>query len=129
MTTWNPSEMENRAKLIFHEVIADLATRSLEDTRDTSEMDEELLAIFDDYVRTIIPELLLAVTGRRESDIRTHAHSLTGMGGTVGVPTLSVVGRELGAAAKRGDYGHCRVLAEGLNTWLGFWIGRGRAQP
>jgi len=126
MTAWNPGEVDNWARLIFQELISDLVARCREDTRDTSEMDEELMAIFNDHLSTIIPALLLAASARSESDIRSHAHSLVGMGGTVGVPTLSVVGRELGAAAKQGDYSRCMVLAEGLNTWLGLLIERGR---
>jgi len=118
MTWWNPDELESRTREMFQGMITDLDARSRPYSVDSSEVDEELMTLFQEHIRGIVSPLLSAISERSEMDIRREAHSLLGMGGTIGVPTLSVVAEELSAGAKRGDYSRCRELAERLQEWV-----------
>ena len=40
------------------------------------------------------------------------------MGGTLGFPEISVVGRELSIAARAGKWERCTDFAERLNRWV-----------
>jgi two-component system sensor histidine kinase/response regulator len=115
----NPDELEKRAKRIFGGVISGLDERCREFSVDTSEVDEVLVSLFGEHIATLVSSLRSAVHGQGEAAIRRDAHSLLGMGGTIGVPTLSVVAAELSAGAKRGDFKRCLELVEGLREWAG----------
>jgi HPt (histidine-containing phosphotransfer) domain-containing protein len=82
------------------------------------EVDDEILQLFLAQLHQVVPALSQAVAARDEQKIRQAAHSLLGMGGTIGVPELSVVGLELGAAARRADFARCQALLQALLPWL-----------
>jgi HPt (histidine-containing phosphotransfer) domain-containing protein len=82
------------------------------------EVDDEILQLFLAQLHQVVPALSQAVVARDEPMIRQAAHSLQGMGGTIGVPELSVVGMELSAAACRADFPRCQALLQALLHWL-----------
>lgn len=125
MTACLQDELDRRARLIFEGLIPELVVRRRGHVVDTSEVDDELMAVFRDHISHVCLALVPAVAGRSEQDIRREAHSLLGMGGTIGVPTLSVVAEELSTAAKQGDFTRCSELVEGLGNWMAFWSGEG----
>lgn len=84
----------------------------------TSEVDDEILQLFLDQLHLVVPALSEGVAARDEQQIRQAAHSLQGMGGTIGVPELSVVGLEISAAAQRADFPRCQTLLQALLRWL-----------
>ena len=127
MTALKPEELENRARHIFDGMIPDLIGRCRKFSVDSSEVDEEMMSLFKGHISELVSSILLAARSRSESDIRRNAHSLLGMGGTIGVPTLSVVAEQLSAGAKQGDYGGCLGLAEGLHDWESEWSRHGGA--
>ena len=129
MTAWNPGELDTRAQFIFQGLIPDLAARGRAFSVDASEVDEELLALFRDHIRNLVPSLLQVIARQQELDIRRDAHSLLGMGGTIGIPSLSVVAEELSLGAQQGDYRRCSILAEGLQKWMEFWSEHRRIEP
>ncbi|MEI8139632.1 MAG: Hpt domain-containing protein [bacterium] len=109
----------------FEGMIPGLADRCHVFLVDTSELDDELVLLFRDHINNLVLSIHTAVTGRSEPDVRRAAHSLLGMGGTMGVPALSVVAEELSAGIKRGDYSRCFELSEGLRNWVAAWSEEG----
>ncbi len=89
---------------------------------DTSEMDDEIRALFRDQLDGMAAALLRSVAELDWNALRRHAHSLQGMGGTVGFPDLSVVGFELSAAAKASDLTRCGQLVNVLTGWAREYI-------
>ncbi len=105
-------------KTLFLPLIPDLERRAAPFCVGSGEMDAEILALFAEQMGEIIRELPVAVRAANEMEVRRHAHSLTGMGGTVGEPEISVVGEELSGAAKAGDFARCGRLAAALQQWI-----------
>lgn len=129
MNVWASADLDKHAVRIFQALIPDLSARSLGFRVNTSEVDDELLELFKDHIGKLVESLLVSVAGQLEVEMRRDAHSLQGMGGTMGVPALSVVAEELSAGAKRGDYPYCTALSEGLREWMAVWTGPWRAEP
>ena len=84
----------------------------------TSEVDAELLLLFVEQLQQVVAGLTRAMTARDEAGLRKGAHSLLGMGGTIGVPELSVVGGEMRAAVIQCDFGRCEDLLRALQVWM-----------
>ena len=106
------------AKSLFTPLIPDLARRIAPFRVGAPEMDDEILGMFSQQMAEMVRELPAAVRAANETEVRRHAHSLTGMGGTVGEPEISVVGEELSSAAKSGDYARCARLVAALQQWI-----------
>ena len=106
------------AESVFAPLIPDL--RRLADAYrvNTSEVDAELLELFLQQLRLVVSALGKAVAARDETGVRQAAHSLQGMGGTIGAPELSVVGAELSSAARRADFDRCACLLAAIGKWM-----------
>ncbi len=106
------------AEPVFEEMIPGL--RRLADAYrvNTAEVDAEILELFVAEIRRVVTALQQAVVARDWAGIRWGAHSLQGMGGTIGAPELSVVGVEMSSAAKREDAARCTSLLGGLQEWM-----------
>ena len=106
------------AEPVFEEMIPGL--RRLADAYrvNTSEVDAEILELFVAEIRKVAASLQQAVAAKDWGGIRWGAHSLQGMGGTIGAPELSVVGVEMSSAAKREDAARCASLLGGLQEWM-----------
>ncbi len=115
------SEKKDLGAIYFLDLIPDLDVR-IETYRISSEsVDEEVAQAFAEQMRLLILGLHEALEGKDVERIRRAAHSLQGMGGTAGVPEISVIGEELSRLAKRGDLERCRELTVRLNLWQGDW--------
>ena len=113
------SEKKDLGAIYFLELIPDLDLR-IETYRITAEIvDEEVAQAFADQMRLISLGLHEAIESHDVERIRRQAHSLLGMGGTVGAPEISVVGEELSRLAKHGDLERCRELTMRLKLWQG----------
>ena len=106
------------ANHLFAALIPDLARRSAPFRVGPGEMDAEILELFSAQLAELIRDLPAAVRAANETEVRRCAHSLTGMGGTVGEAEISVVGEELSAAAKAGDFARCGRLVAALQQWI-----------
>ena len=106
------------AEPVFAPLIPDL--RRLADAYrvNTSEVDAEILDLFVAQLRLAVAALTEAVAARDGNGVRLGAHSLRGMGGTIGAPEISVVGAELGAAAQREDFERCASLLAAMQEWM-----------
>ena len=106
------------AEALFAPLVPDLRRLAEGYRVNTSEVDAELLEIFFQQLRLVVDALQPAVAGREVAVIRQGAHSLQGMGGTIGVPELSVVGAELSAAAQCAAFDRCRHLVAAVVEWM-----------
>ena len=84
----------------------------------TSEVDAEILDLFVEQLKLVVAALAAAVADRDWNGVRMCAHSLQGMGGTVGAPEISVAGVELSAAAKREEFERCARLLAAIQEWM-----------
>lgn len=124
MPTQEPSSVFPRQDLgtsCFLEIIPELAARAKTFRTSSKNVNANILRVFAEQMRLTIRALKEAIEAGHEDDIRRQAHSLQGMGGTVGVPEISVVGEELSLLAKRGELDRCRELAIRLDRWQTDW--------
>ena len=107
------------ARSLFVSLIPDLVQQSHEYIVDTDVIDAEILELFADKMRATADALTVACARHDVQVVRDKGHSLEGMGGTLGFPEISVVGRELSQAARSGDWSRCAAFAERLSRWVG----------
>lgn len=105
------------ARQWFLPLIPDLAARSEAYRTDFGGMDDALLQAFLQQIDLAAQGIRGAITQADEQAVRRHAHTLQGMGGTVGLPEISVLGDVLGTAARAGDFARCRALLQALIGW------------
>ncbi len=106
------------AELLFAPLIPDLQRQTEGFRVNTDEVDAELLEIFFQQLRMVVVSLRQAMAARDGNGLRQGAHSLQGMGGTIGAPELSVVGVELRSAARQENFEHCDRLLVAIEEWL-----------
>ena len=82
---------------------------------DTSEVDDELLAIFIEQMSMDIEGLDQAIERDEPDAAARAAHSIKGMGGTIGLPELSVLAAETENAARGTDRERFHDLARALS--------------
>ncbi|MDD2237228.1 MAG: Hpt domain-containing protein [Kiritimatiellae bacterium] len=95
--------------------VVDLADRLERYTVDTSEVDEELMAVFILQMQMDIDALNEAVECGDLAKVSAHAHSIKGMGGTAAMPELSVLAEDLEKAAGAGNSVRVSFLKNTLN--------------
>lgn len=86
-------------------------------TVETDEMDEELISVFIDEVQRLSDQLVQGLDLNDRELVRLAAHSIKGMGGTMGLPELSVLALEIENHAKRGELAPSAPLVHGLTAW------------
>ncbi|MCC5845312.1 MAG: SpoIIE family protein phosphatase [Verrucomicrobia bacterium] len=109
------------ARKWFGGQIPDLDMRAEGFITDLNVVDDELLALFVEEINRAVQGLIQAVSDENETGIREQAHTLQGMGGTVGAPEISVLGEELSLRAQKGDYSGCRHLVASFQGWQAEW--------
>jgi HPt (histidine-containing phosphotransfer) domain-containing protein len=100
------------------ELIPDLAVRIDQFVVDTEELDDELVEVFIEEIQRLTGELQQGLAKNDGEIIRMAAHSIKGMGGTMGLPELSVLGLEVENLVKEDRIPDARPLIEGLANWL-----------
>ena len=103
---------------LFAPLIPDLRRLAEAYRVDTCEVDAELRVLFLQQMQVAVTALAKAVAIRDGDGVRQSAHSLRGMGGTIGAPEISVVGVELSAASRRDDFERCACLLVATREWL-----------
>lgn len=84
----------------------------------TDEVDDELVGVFIDEIRRLTAELQKGVRTADTEMIRMAAHSIKGMGGTIGLPEISVLGLEIEKRAKANRPQEAGPLVDALAEWL-----------
>jgi HPt (histidine-containing phosphotransfer) domain-containing protein len=100
------------------ELIPDLSGRLEPFTVDTDEVDDELIEVFIDELKRLTDELQQGLQQNDQEMIRMAAHSIKGMGGTIGLPELSVLGLEIENMAKEDRFPDTAPLVHALAEWM-----------
>ncbi len=108
-----PGNVEWVAKLIPN--VADLTGQYVVAT---DEVDDELVEVFIEELRRLTTELQEGVRNNDAEMVRMAAHSIKGMGGTIGLPEISVLGLELEKRAKEGRSQDAGPMVDALFDWL-----------
>lgn len=101
-----------------NDLVPDLAARIAPFEVDTDEMDEELVGIFIEEIRRLSADLQDGVSRNDNSLVRMAAHSIKGMGGTMGLPEISVLALEIENRAKAERLADTKPLVDALANWL-----------
>lgn len=100
------------------ELIPDLAARLDPFIVDTDELDDELVEVFVDEIQRLTGELQEGLAKNDGEVLRMAAHSIKGMGGTMGLPEISVLGLEIENRAKEDRLAETQPLIDGLALWM-----------
>ena len=90
--------------------IPDLNARLERFTVDTSDVDDELMALFIRQMQMDIDAIQDALTRGDLVELANRSHSIKGMGGTADMPELSVLAEDLEKAGKTGNADRVRKL-------------------
>lgn len=85
---------------------------------DTDEVDDELVEVFMEEIRRLAGELRQGLSTDDSEMVRMAAHSIKGMGGTLGLPEISVLGLEVENMAKEARLNEAEPLVAGLEHWM-----------
>ena len=99
-------------------LVPDLAAKMEPFIVDTEELDDELVEVFMDEINRLTSELLEGLAQSNADAIQAAAHSIKGMGGTMGLPEISVLGLEVEGMAKTDRLTDARPLVDALAEWL-----------
>ncbi|MEN7973432.1 MAG: Hpt domain-containing protein [Verrucomicrobiota bacterium] len=100
------------------ELIPNLAVKVEPFCVDTEEVDDELIEVFIDEIRRLSGELQDGVDQNDGEMVRIAAHSIKGMGGTMGLPEISVLGLEIENLAKMDQLNNTRPMIDALVRWM-----------
>ena len=100
------------------ELVPDLAARLDPFTVDTEDVDDELIEVFIDEIKRLSGELVDGLDRNDGEMVRMAAHSIKGMGGTMGLPEISVLGLEIEIRAKTERLADTRPLVDAMAEWL-----------
>ena len=84
----------------------------------TDEVDDELIEIFIEEIQRLTAELQQGVRSNDAEMVRMAAHSIKGMGGTIGLPEISVLGLEIEKRAKEDRPQDAGPMVDALADWL-----------
>lgn len=101
------------------ELVPDLAERISPFTVATDEVDDELIEVFMDELQRLTGELQDGLATSDSEMVRSAAHSIKGMGGTIGLPEISVLALDIEFLSKNNQLDESRPLVEGLAKWVG----------
>lgn len=111
--------MIKRATGLVQELIPDLNGRISQFEVETFEMDEELVSAFCDELARLTQQMQSGMESGDPEQIRIAAHSVKGMGGTMGLPEISVLAEEIELSQKAGEDDRCTRLCSALIDWAG----------
>lgn len=100
------------------ELIPELEARKGQFVVDTDEVDDELIEVFIEELVRLSGELQQGHETNDMDMVRMAAHSIKGMGGTIGLPELSVLGLEIENTAKEDRLSDAGPLVDGLAVWM-----------
>lgn len=100
------------------ELIPDLEIRKESFVVATDEVDDELVEIFIEELRRLTSELQAGLEQNDLEMVRTAAHSIKGMGGTIGLPEISVLALEVEIRAKEDRLSDSKPLVDALAHWM-----------
>ena len=84
----------------------------------TDEVDDELVEVFIEEIQRLTADLQEGVRNNDAAMVRMAAHSVKGMGGTIGLPEISVLGLEIEKRAKADRPQDAGPMVDALADWL-----------
>lgn len=106
-----------RAIETVRELVPDLDGRISQFEVETFEMDDELIDAFYEELGRVGGDLQEGLDGADNEKIRVAAHSIKGMGGTMGLPEISVLAQEIELTLRNGEQDRCNNLGKALVAW------------
>jgi len=100
------------------ELVPDLSAKAEPFRVDTDEVDDELIEVFIDEIKRLVGELQEGLAANDPELVRMASHSVKGMGGTIGLPEVSVLGLEIENLAKEDRVPDADEMINGLAKWL-----------
>ena len=100
------------------ELVPNLAERLDPFIVETEDVDDELIEIFIDEIKRLSGELQVGIERNDGEMVRMAAHSIKGMGGTMGLPEISVLGLEIENRVKAEQLADTRPLVDAMAEWL-----------
>ncbi len=100
------------------DLVPDLAGRLDPFMVNTEEIDDELLAVFVSEIKRLSNELQNGFERDDAEGVRLAAHSIKGMGGTMGLPEISVLAQEIEIRIKDGRLPDTKPLIDALAEWV-----------
>lgn len=99
-------------------LIPDLESRLGRFVVDTDDVDDELIEVFIEELQRLTGELKEGVEKNDLDMVRMAAHSIKGMGGTIGLPEISVLGLEIEDMIKGERLPEATPLVNALAQWM-----------
>ncbi len=97
--------------------VPDLDGRISQFEVETFEMDAELVEAFCEELDRMSGDLQAGLDEPNNEKIRVAAHSIKGMGGTMGLPEISVLAQEIELTLRDGQMDRCMKLCAALIGW------------
>jgi HPt (histidine-containing phosphotransfer) domain-containing protein len=116
----------SRAIEMVRELVPDLDGRISQFEVETFEMDDELVEAFCEELERMSGDLQTGLDSGDNEQIRVAAHSIKGMGGTMGLPEISVLAQEIEFAVRDGDMQRCAELCAALTAWSERFVAENR---
>ncbi len=88
------------------------------------EMDDELLAAFCEELDRLSTDLRSGLDTSNKKKTHVAAHSIKGMGGTMGLPEISVLAQEVELTHEAGQKERCEFLSRELIRWARDFIAK-----
>lgn len=111
-----------RAIETVRNLVSDLDGRISQFEVETFEMDDELISAFCEELERMSGELRQGLDAPDPEMIRVAAHSIKGMGGTMGLPEISVLAQEIEMTLRAGEMDRCGTLCNALIAWAGGFV-------
>ena len=99
------------------ELIPDLDGRISQFEVETFEMDDELINAFCEELERVGGDMQAGLDESDHQKIRVAAHSIKGMGGTMGLPEISVLAQEIELTLRGDEMDRCKRLCSALVEW------------
>ncbi|MDF7806795.1 Hpt domain-containing protein [Pontiellaceae bacterium B12219] len=100
------------------DLVPELNARKIQFMVDTDEVDDELIEVFVDELKRLAGELQEGLKHSDADMVRMAAHSIKGMGGTIGLPEISVLGLEIELLARDNELLPIIPFVEALAAWI-----------
>jgi HPt (histidine-containing phosphotransfer) domain-containing protein len=113
-----------RAIETVRELVPDLDGRISQFEVETFEMDDELISAFCEELERVGGDMQAGLDESDDEKIRVSAHSIKGMGGTMGLPEISVLAQEIELTLRSGEVDRCRSLCAALVAWSRDFVAR-----
>ena len=107
----------SRAIETVRKLIPDLDGRISQFEVETFEMDDELIAAFCEELDRMTTDLRTGLDTSNNEMVRVAAHSIKGMGGTMGLPEISVLAQEIELTLRDKQTERCVMLCTALIGW------------